>query len=385
MDNKSLIKLLSILCIVVVFILFILGCILIYVYMRNKIQKQKEKEKKEGKNTKVYDKDNIANFIKFEKIEDNMIIKENNEFLMIIECQGVNFYVMSDLEKIDLEEGFLKALDTIEYPIQIHIQTQTINLDESLQEYEKKIKNLEEKYNKKLFEYKQMKAAGIYTKEDFKKIDKELLQRKQIYEYGKEVLENTRERITEKKVLSKKYYIIVPISEKEMDVGQSSKEEIQNMAFSELYTRTQMLQMQLSKIGVYGKILDSEGILEMLNASYNKGEDNSFELTQDLRAGYEDLYSISSEVTKKKEEFLNKQIVLPENQENVLDERSRLLIEKEKNKEMATIKEAEKMIMDNEKYLGEDVAKDAIKMIEKDKNKSKLENENQTKERRVRK
>ena len=41
--------------------------------------------------------------------------------------------------------------------------------------------------------------------------------------------------------------------------------------------------------------------------------------------------------------------------------------------------------MDNEKYLGEDVAKDAIKMIEKDKNKSKLENENQTKERRVRK
>lgn len=146
-----------------------------------------------------------------------------------------------------------------------------------------------------------------------------------------------------------------------------------------------MLQMQLSKIGVYGKILDSEGILEMLNASYNKGEDNSFELTQDLRAGYEDLYSISSEVTKKKEEFLNKQIVLPENQENVLDERSRLLIEKEKNQEMATIKEAEKMIMDNEKYLGEDVAKDAIKMIEKDKNKSKLENENQTKERRVRK
>ena len=39
-----------------------------------------------------YNKQSIFSFMEFDKIEDNMIIKKNgNNFLMVVECQGVNY------------------------------------------------------------------------------------------------------------------------------------------------------------------------------------------------------------------------------------------------------------------------------------------------------
>ena len=57
---------------------------------------------------------------------------------MVVECQGVNYDLMSDVEKVATEEGFSEFLNTIKEPIQIYIQTRTVNLEKNIQEYKKK-------------------------------------------------------------------------------------------------------------------------------------------------------------------------------------------------------------------------------------------------------
>ena len=118
MNNQNLINLLITLAIVVLFAIMTLVCIWAAAYFKNKLEKKAKLENKAGRKVKKYDKENIENFMKFEKVEDDMVIEEGNKFLMFLECQGVNFDVMSDLEKIKVEQGFINTLDSLKFPIQ---------------------------------------------------------------------------------------------------------------------------------------------------------------------------------------------------------------------------------------------------------------------------
>ena len=42
-------------------------------------------------------------FMDFDRIEDNMIIQKKGKFLMIVECQGINYDLMSDMEKVSVK------------------------------------------------------------------------------------------------------------------------------------------------------------------------------------------------------------------------------------------------------------------------------------------
>ena len=82
--------------------------------------------------------------MKFDQIEDDMIIRKNGtKYLMVIECQGINYDLMSGLEKNSVEQGFLQYLNTLKHPIQIYTQTRTVNLGNSIQNYKQRLKNIE--------------------------------------------------------------------------------------------------------------------------------------------------------------------------------------------------------------------------------------------------
>ena len=50
--------------------------------------------------------------MQFDKIEDNMIVQDNGaRYLMVVECEGVNYDLMSNMEKAAVE-----AYSTIRYP-----------------------------------------------------------------------------------------------------------------------------------------------------------------------------------------------------------------------------------------------------------------------------
>ena len=77
-----------------------------------------------------------------EKIEDNMIVQNNGtRYLMAVECEGINYDLMSEMEKVSVEQGFIQFLNTLRHPIQIYTQTRTVDIEESIQNYKNKLDN----------------------------------------------------------------------------------------------------------------------------------------------------------------------------------------------------------------------------------------------------
>ena len=91
---------------------------------------------------------------------------------MVVECQGINYDLMSEMEKTGVEEGFIQFLNTLRHPIQIYVQTRTVNLAESIQRYKTSVEQVEMELNKKQIEYNQMKQSGNATQEQLEKITK---------------------------------------------------------------------------------------------------------------------------------------------------------------------------------------------------------------------
>jgi len=125
---------------------------------------QKTKKFREHKINSVMD------FMEFDTVVDNMISQKNgNRYIMVVECQGINYDLMSEVEKNSVEEGFIQFLNTLRHPVQIYTQTRTINLDSSVQKYKEKIKEIQTTLEKLEMQYKQMQKDDLYTKEQLDK------------------------------------------------------------------------------------------------------------------------------------------------------------------------------------------------------------------------
>ena len=122
----------------------------------------------------------------FDKIEDNMISQKNGErYIMVVECQGVNYDLMSEVEKNAVEEGFIQFLNTLRHSIQIYTQTRTINLENSIQTYRDKVKELDDKLERQRMQYQNMVDSGKYSKQQLEQAYYELTKQTNLCEYGK--------------------------------------------------------------------------------------------------------------------------------------------------------------------------------------------------------
>lgn len=384
MSNDELSQILVAVLGIMIFIFFILVAIFIVLKIREKQQNQRTKdilEESETKNKKAekkqsrivdssYTKQSIMDFMEFDKIEDNMIVqKKGRRYLMVVECQGINYDLMSKAEKIGVEEGFQQFLNTLRHPIQIYIQTRTVNLENSISTYKDKIKEIENDYNQMLFRYNQMRNAGTYDRTELDKAFYELTKRKNLLEYGKDILANTEKMSLNKSILNKKYYVIIPYFAEETGDTKYDYEEIKNMAFSELYTKSQSIIRTLSSCSVSGKILSSQELAELLYVAYNRDESEAFSIKRALQAGYEELYSTAPDVYEKKirvlDEEIEKQAIELANQtiEQVKSRPQQISEEKEDNMQELIRKMAEMVLNENRQYVGDDVAEAAINKI----------------------
>ncbi len=384
MSNDELSQILVAVLGIMIFIFFILVAIFIILKIREKQQNQRTKdilEESETKNKKAekkqarivdssYTKQSIMDFMEFDKIEDNMIVqKKGRRYLMVVECQGINYDLMSKAEKIGVEEGFQQFLNTLRHPIQIYIQTRTVNLENSISTYKDKIKEIENDYNQMLFRYNQMRNAGTYDRTELDKAFYELTKRKNLLEYGKDILANTEKMSLNKSILNKKYYVIIPYFAEETGDTKYDYEEIKNMAFSELYTKSQSIIRTLSSCSVSGKILSSQELAELLYVAYNRDESEAFSIKRALQAGYEELYSTAPDVYEKKirvlDEEIEKQAIELANQtiEQVKSRPQQIAEEKEDNMQELIRKMAEMVLNENRQYVGDDVAEAAINKI----------------------
>lgn len=382
-DANTLSELLSIVLGIFIFILIVLVVILVILKSRDirtkKVIQTDDNMKDKNKNTKEnkheteftqYNKQSIYDFMEFEKIEDNMIIQKNGKrYLMVIECQGINYDLMSKIEKIGVEEGFQQFLNTLRHPIQIYIQTRTVNLEGSIARYKEKIKEIEDRYNKMQYQYNRMLESDTYTQAEIDEYWFELTKQRNLLEYGKDIVMNTEKMSLNKNILNKKYFIIIPYFAEE-NTEKYDKEEIKNMAFSELYTNAQSLIRALSSCSIMGKILSSEELVELLYVAYNRDDSEVFGVDKIMMSGYEDLYSTSEDVYKKKIKELDKIIndraidLANETIQKVKSRQQQMAEDKEDNLDELIRRMATLVIEENQSYLGIDVAEDAIQEIE---------------------
>ena len=382
MNINSLTQILTILLVVMIFILMILSIIFLVLKSKeNKKKNAKEISKEENKNkdkTKLkagnteYNKQSIMDFMEFDKVEDNMIIqKDGKRFLMVVECQGVNYDLMSRVEKVAVEEGFQQFLNTLRHPIQIYIQTRTVNLENTISVYKDRVKEVEDKYRNMTLRYNQMRESEAYSKEDMDKYYFEITKQRNLLEYGKDIIANTEKMSLNKNVLNKKYYIIIPYFSEESTDEKYAKDEISSMAFSELYGKAQAIIRALASCSVGGKILTSKELVDLLYVAYNRDEAERFGIEKAMLAGYDELYSTSQDVFEKKIKVLDEEIkdkAIDLANETIMKVKSRpqkIADDKQSKFEELVKKMAEVVINDNKEYLGQDVAESAIEELEK--------------------
>lgn len=364
--------------VLIMLILFIIVLAFIYWYLSYKNKKNSEEEEKavvQGSTTKVateYTKKSIFKFMQFDKIEDNMIVQDNKQkYLMVIECEGINYDLMSQMEKTAVEAGFVQFLNTLRYPIQLYTQTRTINISESIQNYKNRLEETKKELDNKQQEYNRFLKNENYNENQAEMLKRELMRMKHLYEYGQDVVDSIQKTSQNKNVLRKHYYIVVPYYSSEIGTDLMDEEEKQSMIFSELYTRAQSLIRALFACEMKCKILNSEELVELLYVAYNRDESETYSVERAIRAGYNELYATAPDVLDKRMKAIDKQIeekaveLAKETIDEVRLEKEGKIKKKEDNFEDLVRQMAEALVKENEKYVGKDVAEKAVKKINK--------------------
>ena len=215
-------------------------------------------------------------------------------------------------------------------------------------------------------------VKGIYTEQELREYYFELTKQRNLLEYGKDIVANTEKMSLNKNILNKKYYVVIPyFSEEAINENEKyDKEEIRNMAFSELYTKSQSIIRTLSSCSISGKILSSKELIELLYVAYNRDESEVFGIDKAIRAGFDNLYSTSPDVYEKKVAALDKMIndraidLANETIERVKSRPEQIAKEKEKNLDELVRRMAAIVIDENRRYVGQDVAQEAINELE---------------------
>ena len=364
--------------IAVLLVMFLLLGILCILYFKSRNQKTDNTQKTRNtvsaeKTTKSYTVESVFDFMEFDKIEDNMIItKKGTKYVMVVECQGVNYDLMSSVEKNAVEEGFIQFLNTLRHPVQIYTQTRTINLESSIQTYRTKVQEIEEQLEKEKLQYDKMVNSGNYSEEEIKAAFYELTKTTNLYEYGKDIIYSTEKMSLNKNVLNQKYYVVIPYYPEELGENNFDKQEITNMAFSELYTRAQSIIRTLGVCGVNGRVLNSNDLVDLLYVAYNRDDAEVYGVDKAIESGYDELYSTAPDVVDKKMRALNEQI-----ERKAFDKANEKVIEAKTEKELAFEKKQESMddlidqmakliIAQNKPIVGKDIAESAIEKVNQD-------------------
>ena len=380
MDN---INLLTYVLIAVLAIMIVLLIVLGGIYLVNKFQNRKKEEKVKVKNVDInsqngkrkkyknYTVESINDFMEFDTIIDNMISqKDGKRYIMIVACQGINYDLMSEAEKNAVEESFIQFLNTIRYPIQIYTQTRTVNLNDSIQSYKKNIKEIEATLERQELNYNEMVRSESYTEAELNRAYFELTKRRNLYEYGKDIVYNTEKMSLNKNVLNQKYYVVIPYYLEDIEDTKYDAEEQRGLAFAELYTRAQTIIRTLSACGINGRVMTSNELVELLYMAYNRDEAEVYSIEKALKAGYDELYTTAPDVIDKQMRELNKEIEAEAVKKakakiaEVKSEKQKVLQEK-RNKKLDLIDELAKLIIEkNVETLGDEVAEGAIEKIE---------------------
>ena len=252
----------------------------------------------------------MNDFLEFDEVKDNMIIRKNRtQYVMVIQCQGVNYDLLSEEEKLAVEEGFIQFLNTLRFPIQLYVQTRTLNMKDIIEEYRGRMRSQKDEIEKLKLKLEEIKLTG--NLDQIEKTEFEIRRRENVFEYGMDISEYIARLSLNSNILQQKTYVVVSYYATEIgNVNNLSKEDLDNRCFSELYTRCQSVIRTLASSEVLGRVLSSEELAELLYVAYNRDDSENLQLTKVLDAEYDSLYNKGKDILLKKQEKLDEQIQL---------------------------------------------------------------------------
>ena len=310
---ENIVNLLGIIAILLVVIILILIGVYAWIVYGSKKKKEDKKETSQPEENKKYTstglpKESIYSFMEFDDIRDNMIVRKNGEqYVMAIACQGVNYDLMSEEEKMSVEEGFVQFLNTLKFPIQLYVQTRTLNLKDIIEGYRNKVDVLQNEVDRLDLNIKEAKRKG--NEAEIADLDFRKRRKQNILDYGTDITEYVAKLSANQNVLQQKTYVIVSYYAAEAgNLGTYSKDEIDNICFSELYTRCQAVIRSLATSEVIGRVIDSEELAELLYVAYDRESSELLQLSKALDAQYDALYASGKDVLQKRKEALEEEL-----------------------------------------------------------------------------
>lgn len=281
----------------------------------------KDKVKKEGPTTRgtvvggkfhgALNTESIYRFMDFDDIVDGMIVRKGGtQYVMVLACNGINFDLRSDQEKLAIEEGFQQFLNVIKYPVQLYVQTRGINYDNLIHGYQQKLSEINEDIRESdvVIQKKKKEGSNAEAEEELKNKRRKI----NIKEYAEDAISYVSRLSNNKNVLHQKSYVVVSYYTSEMGpkINNYSKDEIQDMVFEELFTRCSTLSSALMSSGVTSRVLNSEELIELLFNAYNRDATEFISIENQIESEYDALYSTAKEVIEKRKEKLQEEISL---------------------------------------------------------------------------
>lgn len=318
MDTVQMLNLILIVILILILILGFIATLLVY-KMRKKREPQASNEiniKSQSQNLERANLitrdgksiDSIYKFMEFDEVLDNMIVRKGRkQYVMVIECKGINYDLLSEDEKNAVEAGFIEFLNTLRFSIQLYVQTRKLNFDNLISNYHSRIHDVENQIERLNVQIEN--ANKNQNQELARKLEQERNRKQNIFEYGESITDYTEKLSESKNILQQKTYIIISYFTAEFgDTSTYSKDEIDDIAFSELYTRAQTLIRALSSAEVIGRVLNSEELMELLYVAYNRDQSERFTLRNALNSEYDKLYSTAKDVLEEKKARIERQI-----------------------------------------------------------------------------
>ena len=258
------------------------------------------------KKNEVYKKEDVFKFMEFDRILDKMIVQNGgSRFTMAIRCKGINYDLMSEVEQLSVEEGFITFLNTLKYPIQLYVQAQNIDLKGNVTKYKNNIEELTKDYNDINEKYNKLASAFDVDERELEQVTKERDRITNVYEYAHDIIKYVEKMSTNKSLLQRKFYVLLSYNTSEINaVDKFSKDEIIEMCSTELMTRCKGIISALSSCSVSGEILDSNELADLLYSAYNRDDKSLMSVREAIESGMLRLYSTSEDAFERKEEKL---------------------------------------------------------------------------------
>ncbi|MBI4991173.1 hypothetical protein HZB96_03720 [Candidatus Gottesmanbacteria bacterium] len=185
-------------------------------------------------------------FIDIEDVVDDIIILRDGSAVLIIETTAVNFGLLAEEEQDSLIYAYASLLNSLSFPLQIVIMSKRMDISSYIE----------------MVEQQETKQVNSVIKERLRRYKEFILSV-----------------VKENRVLEKKFYLVIPFSALELGLksafGAKSKklpfpkDYIVSRAKTSLFPKRDHLLRQLGRIGLKGKQLTTQEIVELFYNIYN--------------------------------------------------------------------------------------------------------------------